>query len=70
MTQIEVQSGQIWKDADPRHNDRFLRVDRVENLLAFCTVLSSGRKTTIAVERMKYGRNGYVLIHDVEAEQV
>jgi hypothetical protein len=70
MSQIEVQAGQVWKDADPRTPDRFLRIDRVENRFAFCTVLSSGKKTRIAVQRMKPGKTGYELIHNVEAEQV
>ena len=58
MSQIEVQPGQVWKDADPRTPDRFLRVDRVENRFAFCTVLSSGRKTRIAVPAHETRQDG------------
>lgn len=68
----EVKPGQVWADNDPREEGRTLRVERIEDDKAICTVLSNrsvgsytasvGRITRISLRRFRPTSTGYRLV--------
>jgi hypothetical protein len=67
----DVRVGQVWADNDSRSAGRILRVDAVDVRYAYCTVLTAarsggraGRRTRIALERMRPISTGYRLVGD------
>ena len=63
--------GQVWADNDPRAEGRTVRIDRIEGRFVWATVITDrpetlvstvGRKTRIAIQRLKPTRSGYRLV--------
>lgn len=60
---IEVKVGQIWEDCDKRMAGRRLKVVRIEDGYAICSVnLSSTRVTSIRLDRMRPTATGFRLV--------
>jgi hypothetical protein len=58
VTPPSPQRGQIWADNDPRSAGRTLRVDRIENGKAVCTILTNSDKAQRDIDA-KRGKPSY-----------
>lgn len=60
---IKVEIGQVWRDLDPRMNNRTVVVEGVDEANGAATVRSSaGRKSVLSVKRMHRHATGYQLV--------
>lgn len=41
MAEVDVRSGQVWADTDPRMEGRTIRVDEIDGPHAICTILTN-----------------------------
>lgn len=75
----EVRPGSVWADNDPRSAGRTLRIERIEDGKAVCTVLTNsdntdlnspwqrdmrGKTTRISLSRFRPTSTGYRLVRD------
>lgn len=63
---VPVEVGQIWKDADKRIPDRYVKVQEIVGQHAYCSIctpdgVSLSRSTRISIARMKPTSTGYAL---------
>lgn len=76
METIEVKVGQVWQDADPRDQGRYLRVVETTDTHAIVmrtdrhgAVWGKERRTRIRLDRFRPTSNGYRLIQDAPEER-
>jgi hypothetical protein len=59
-----VKISQIWKDNDPRTDQRQLKVVKIEGEFAICENTRLKRTTRVRLDRFRPGRTGYTLVYD------
>lgn len=63
MTEVKV--GQIWKDNDKRVGERFIRILELDDKAVIVINIATGKKSKIAIKRLKPTAQGYTLTTDV-----
>ena len=63
----KVKPGQIYRDCDKRMFPRTIRVERVDEVYAYCSTAyyPSGKTIRIRLDRMKPTSRGFDLVKDV-----
>lgn len=59
-TQVAVE--QVWESCDPRDKGRRIRIEKVLPFKVLVTNVKTGKKSVIAIDRLKPGGTGYRLV--------
>jgi hypothetical protein len=67
-----VKVGQVWEDWDSRFRDsqqrRLISIERIDGAYAYCSGLSTGKKTRVRVDRFRPTASGYRLVSEAEKD--